>query len=364
MRRDVQPFTINGRFSTQAITGVQRYAHEIVRGIDKILAGTENSSIKATMIVPPKGVFDHRLSSISIKTTAAGSGIAWEQFVLPFYRRGPLLNLCNQGPLSLADQVVCIHDLNTLVAPQSYSRAFRMLYGVTQPALARRAAKLVTVSRYSAEMLAHFGYCSLSKVRVIPNGHEHVNRWNAAGSSLALSQRSRPYVFVLGSQAKHKNVEMLFSIAPALDDLGVDLLIVGGAADIFSEISPTKRAPNIVRLGFVSDDDLAALFKHALCFAFPSLTEGFGLPVLEALALGCPVVASNIPALREVASESALYADPELPASWFDRISDLKRQTGLREELREKGPLRARLFSWASGAQAYLDLLSEMAHYP
>jgi glycosyltransferase involved in cell wall biosynthesis len=362
MRRDVQTFTINGRFLTQKITGVQRYAHEIIRGIDQILAGTENSSLKATMIVPPKALYDYQLSSISVQSTAAANGIAWEQFILPFYRRGPLLNLCNQGPLSLTNQVVCIHDLNTLVAPQSYSRPFRMLYGVTQPALARRAAKLVTVSRYSAEMLARFDYCPESNVRIIPNGHEHVKRWNADVSSLTLSQRTRPYVFVLGSQAKHKNVEMLFSIAPALDASGVDLLIAGGAAAIFSAISPANHAPNIVHLGFVSDDDLAALFKHALCFAFPSLTEGFGLPVLEALALGCPVVASDIPALREVAGDSALYADPELPASWLARISDLKGQKGLCVELREKGPQRARLFSWTAGAQAYLDLLSEMSH--
>jgi glycosyltransferase involved in cell wall biosynthesis len=362
VRGDARSFTINGRFLTQNITGVQRYAHEIVRCIDQILAGKENSGLKATMIVPPKAASDYRLSSISIQSTAAGNGIAWEQFILPFYQRGPLLNLCNQGPLGLTNQVVCIHDLNTLVTPQSYSRPFRMLYGLTQPVLARRATKLVTVSRYSAEMLAHFDYCPESNIRVIPNGHEHVKRWSAARSNLTLSRRSRPYVFVLGSHAKHKNVEMLFSLAPDLDALGVDLLIAGGSAAIFSEISPTDRAPNIVHLGFVSDDDLAALFKHALCFAFPSLTEGFGLPVLEALALGCPVVASDIPALREVAADSALYADPQTPTSWFDRISALSRQHELRAELREKGPQRAKLFSWAAGAQAYLDLLSEMAH--
>ncbi len=362
MRGNVRPFTINGRFLTQSITGVQRYAHEIVRGIDQILAENENASLKGTIIVPPNAASDYRLSSISIQSTAASKGIAWEQFILPFYQRGPLLNLCNQGPLGLTKQIVCIHDLNTLVTPESYSRAFRTLYGLTQPVLSRRAAKLVTVSRYSAEMLAHFGYCPVSNVQIIPNGHEHVKRWNATGSSLTLSQRSRPYVFVLGSRAKHKNVEMLLSIASALDAVGVDLLVAGGAATVFSEIGPANRAPNILYLGFVSDDDLAALFEHALCFAFPSLTEGFGLPVLEALALGCPVVASNIPALREVAGDSALYADPELPASWFDRITDLKRQNALCAELRGKGMRRAELFSWVAGAQAYLDLLSEMAH--
>ncbi len=361
MRHAIRPFTINGRFLTQNITGVQRYAHEIVRNIDQILASNENSGLEATMIVPSKVLTDYR--SISVRSTVSGNGIAWEQFIMPFYRHGPILNLGNQGPLCLTNQIVCIHDLNTRVTPQSYSLPLSNALWTNATALVRRVAKLVTVSRYSAEMLAHYGYCPLSKVRVIPNGHEHVKRWNAAGSNLTLSQRTRPYVFVLGSHAKHKNVEMLFSIAPALDALGVDLLIAGGGATIFSEISPTLRSPNIVHLGFVSDDDLAALFNHALCFAFPSLTEGFGLPVLEALALGCPVVASNIQRCARLRPTALFYADPKLPASWLDRISDLKRQNGLRMELCEKGSKRARLFSWTAGAQAYLDLVSEMAQY-
>jgi glycosyltransferase involved in cell wall biosynthesis len=362
MKRDIAHFTINGRFLAQNVTGVQRYAREIVSNIDEILAEDKSSGFKAKIVVPPKAPSDYRPSWISVQSTAAGNGIAWEQFILPFYRSGPLLNLCNQAPLGVINQIVCIHDLNTILAPQSYSRSFRMLYGLTQPVLARRVAKVVTVSRYSAAMLARFGYCAESKVHVIPNGHEHVERWDANASSLALAERVRPYVFVLGSQAKHKNVEILSRIAPALDALGIDLLIAGGGAAIFSDARLSSRAPNIVHLGFVSDDDLAALFKHALCFAFPSVTEGFGLPVLEGLALGCPVVASDIPALREVAGDSALYAAPDSPATWLSKISDFKEQSGLRAELREKGLERAKLFSWKKGARAYLDLLRETAN--
>jgi glycosyltransferase involved in cell wall biosynthesis len=355
-----QSFSINGRFATQGVTGVQRYAREIVRSIDRILADSPRLEINGRIVIPPGGSFEYRPSSLSVHPTNLGSGIAWEQFILPIYRRGPLLNLCNQGPLGLTDQIVCIHDLNTIVVPQSYSRSFRALYRVTQPVLANRAAKLVTVSQYSAGMLDGLGYRHESRIQVIPNGHEHVTRWNADASSLALSQRRRPYVFALGSQAKHKNVETLYSIAPALDSLGIDLLIAGGAAAIFSDVSPADRQPNIVHLGFVSDNDLAALFRHALCFAFPSLTEGFGLPVLESMALGCPVIASDIPALREVASDSALYADPELPAAWLDAISALKRQSELCAALRNKGLARAKLFSWTTGAEAYLDIIGGM----
>ena len=355
-----QSFSINGRFATQGVTGVQRYAREIVKSLDRILAESPSVKINGRIVIPPGGSLDYQLCSLSLHPTNLGSGIAWEQLILPFYRRGPLLNLCNQGPLGLTNQIVCIHDVNTIIVPQSYSRSFRALYRVTQPVLAHRATKLVTVSRYSARMLDELGYRQESRIQVIPNGHEHVKSWNADASGLDLSHRRRPYVFALGSQAKHKNVETLYSIAPALDNLGVDLLIAGGAAAIFSEVSPANRQPNIIHLGFVSDDDLAALFRHALCFAFPSLTEGFGLPVLESMALGCPVIASDIPALREVAGDSALYADPELPAGWLDAISILKRQSELCAGLRDKGLARARLFSWTTGAEAYLDLIGGM----
>ncbi len=364
MRREAGRFTINGRFLTQNVTGVQRYAREIVASIDEIMAEGESWGLQAKIVVPLNALSDYSLSSISIQATPAVGGLAWEQFVLPFFRSGPLLSLCNQAPLSVINQIVCIHDLNTLLAPESYSRAFRVLYRVTQSALAKHAAKLVTVSRYSARMLSERDYCPESKVCVIPNGHEHVKKWDAERSCLSLSQRTRPYVFVLGSQAKHKNVEVLCSIAPALDALGVDILIAGGATAIFSNVNPTNRAPNIVHLGFVSDDDLAALFEKALCFAFPSVTEGFGLPVLEALALGCPVVASDIPALREVAGDGALYADPHAAAAWFEKISDLKSQSELCAGLREKGLARAKLFSWTASARAYLDLLSGMINKP
>ncbi len=119
------------------------------------------------------------------------------------FHRG-LLNLCNQAPLGMENQIVCIHDVNTVLAPQSYGAPFRMFYGLTQPLLARRARKITTVSHFSARMLDQFGYCDEGKITVIPNGHEHVHQWNAGASQLPLKERQRPYIFVLGSQAKHK----------------------------------------------------------------------------------------------------------------------------------------------------------------
>ncbi len=353
-------FSVNGRFLTQNVTGVQRYAREVVKAIDGLLREGRDANLRGSLITSEN--FDPCFSLSAMRTirTKIASGIIWEQCVLPFYSTGALLNLCNQAPLGMENQIVCIHDVNTVLAPQSYGAPFRMFYGLTQPLLARRARKITTVSHFSARMLDQFGYCDEGKITVIPNGHEHVHQWNAGASQLPLKERQRPYIFVLGSQAKHKNIPLITSIAGELHNRGVDIIVAGGPAAIFADPGMAEVS-SVTHLGFVSDDDLAALYQNALCLAFPSLTEGFGLPVLEAMALGCPVLASNIPPLREVAGNAALYADPTQPAAWIDQVEMLRLRSDIRLQLRDLGLVRATMFSWTTSAQRYLDLLRDLA---
>ena len=113
-------------------------------------------------------------------------------------------------------------------------------------------------------------------------------------------------------------------------------------------------------LGFVTDDDLAALYQNALCFAFPSLTEGFGLPALEAMALGCPVIASNCASMPEVCGSAALYADPKSPRAWLDQIKRLHADRDLAASLRAEGCRQATRFSWTKSAQLYLNLIMSL----
>ncbi len=113
-------------------------------------------------------------------------------------------------------------------------------------------------------------------------------------------------------------------------------------------------------LGFVTDDDLAALYRNALCFAFPSLTEGFGLPALEAMALGCPVIASNCASMPEVCGSAALYADPKSPRDWLDQIKRLHADQDLAASLRAEGCRQAARFSWTKSAQLYLNLIMSL----
>ncbi len=355
--------TINGRFLGQRATGVQRYAREIVVELDNLLQDSPlRADFPAKLIVPAGSAPNLTLRAIGIEQTRLRGGPLWTHFVLAALTRGVLLSLGNIGPALASSQIVCIHDVNTFLVPESYSRAFRWYYRAALTPVARNAARVVTVSSFSARMLSDFGLRRRDEITIIPNGHEHVKRWCPDRSPFAaMEENRRPFVFVLGSRAVHKNVEMLFSIAGELDALGLDIWVAGASGIYFSAIDSRPPPSNVRTLGFVTDDDLAVLYRKAFCFAFPSLTEGFGLPALEAMALGCPVVASNTASLPEVCGDAALFADPKSPRDWLAQIERLQAEPDLARGLHAKGPRQAERFSWKTSAQAYLDLITSLS---
>jgi glycosyltransferase involved in cell wall biosynthesis len=129
---------------------------------------------------------------------------------------------------------------------------------------------------------------------------------------------------------------------------------------VFSGTGQQYDAENIFWLGKVSDEALAALLRDSLCLCFPSITEGFGLPALEAMAIGCPVISSDRASLPEVCGDAALYACPRDSESWLTQILTLKGKPHLASELSERGRNRARNFSWRSAAEDYLKLMAKL----
>jgi glycosyltransferase involved in cell wall biosynthesis len=358
-----QSWAINGRFLTQRMTGVQRYAYEIVAALDGLLSEIGDRMIPSMQVVlPPRAEAKLSLSRIAVTQTSVGSGHLWDQFVLPFYAGAGVLSLGNSGPILARNHIVCIHDANVFILPESYSRSFVMAYRTLLPLLGRRAARVATVSQFSADMLVKFGVCRREKIFIAPNGHEHVLRWDAKCAQIPLLRTlKRPYVLLLGSTAKHKNVDVVLSQASALDEAGIDIVVAGGASGIFAASAREVWRPNVHQLGFVSDDDLAALYENALCLAFPSKTEGFGIPPLEAMAKNCPVISSNAASLVEVGGDAFLYVDPDDRDGWRRAMIALSGNEELRASLSLKGRERARLFSWRRSAQLYLQ---EMKNLP
>jgi glycosyltransferase involved in cell wall biosynthesis len=309
------------------------------------------------LIVPPRAEVKLVLPQIEVRRTRFGSGHVWDQFVLPLYARSGVLSLGNFGPVLARNHIVCIHDANTFIEPESYSRAFGLAYCTLLPLIGKRARRVATVSRFSADMLVKYGVCRREKIFIAPNGHEHALRWDANRGQIPLisALKRRPYVLLLGSRAKHKNVDVILEQAQGLDGAGIDIVVVGAASSIFASNASTFQRSNIHYTGYVGDDDLAALYGGALCLVFPSKTEGFGIPPLEAMARGCPVISSNAASLVEVGGDAVAYVDPDRGDGWRDAIIGLSGNDGLRAKMAAQGRKRAALFSWKRSAQLYLD---------
>lgn len=354
-------FGVNGRFLTQPVTGVQRYARNVLDAMNAALLQREADA----PILAPLSTSDPSLSAMPLQRYGPLTGHCWEQFVLPARWRGRLLNLCNTAPAAKADQIVCIHDANIFTAPESYGTAFRSVYRTLQPLIARQATRITTVSTASALQISRHLPLRAADIVVLPNGHEHALAWDprlaSIGPALTAEMRERAgngFVLALGSRARHKNLQLLFKIAPELAEMNLGIVIAGGGSDIFAS-ETLSTAPNLKVVGYVTDHDLAYLMDCALCLLFPSWTEGFGLPIVEAMARGCAVVSSDRASMPEVCGNAALMASPDDPAAWVNEVRRLNNSAALREDLTERGRERLPLFSWVNSAAGYLDLMHE-----
>lgn len=354
-----RPWTINGRFLTHGVTGVQRYAREIVMAMDDLISeGHPLAEGLSVEIMAPAGTMDvPRFRSIRATLVGKLPGHPWEQLTLARKAKGGILSLCNTGPLGRSKQIVCIHDTTTFSYPSSFSFRFRTLYRILLPLIARRAAMVATVSRFSADSLGEFGIADPAAVLVAPNGHDHILAWHATNSPRTESV-GRDTIVVVGSPAPHKNITLLLDLAPDLAAQGLKIAVVGNLdTQVFG---PFRKGRGVLWLGRLSDDELAQVLDDCLCLAFPSFTEGFGIPPLEAMALGCPVVASDRASIPEVCGDAVLYASPDRPRDWLRAFLRLRDEPGLRPDLAERGRARAAQYSWRASAVSYLEAMARL----
>lgn len=358
---EARHWTINGDFTALAPSGVPRYALEVTRALDR-LVGEDHPSTRGLKLrlVAPHEPIDLGCRNIAIEVVPEFRTPRlpqfWVQAQLPRRVEGGLLSFCNLAPVWPRKHIVCIHDLHTHLMPDAYGRGFRLAHRVVLPLLGRRAYAVTTVSRLSAQHIVAAGVAPASKIIVAHNGCDHARSWHAADSQLPLGVR--PYALFFGHGQAYKNAALVERIAPALQRTGLDVLIAGGpVGDALSDAS-SQTPSNVRRLGRVSDDDLALLLSRALCLLMPSRIEGFGLPAVEAMVHGCPVVASTAPALPEVCGDAALYADPDDDGAWIDAVSRLLTDQKLRSDFVQRGRSRAELFTWRKVALTYLALMA------
>ena len=317
--------------------GVERWARELCRRLPQL-------DPDGYEVVRPPARLVHR------------AGHAWEQVALPAYaarRRTPLL-LCpaNLAPLAFGRNVVVIHDAAALRRPGWYSRLYVAWQRALLPALARRALHLVTVSEFSRAELVELLGADPARITVIPGGVDERfgPHADAEAAAAALGLR-RPYVLTVASLTARKNLAALATSAARLAADGIELVVAGGDR-------PQLRAEpgdlGVRLLGHVPDEHLPGLYAGARAFVLPSRYEGFGLTVLEAMAAGTPVVASDTTALPETVGDAGLLVSPEDPAAIADAVA---RALGSdHDRLAAAGRARAARFAWADTA-AQVDAL-------
>ena len=281
------------------------------------------------------------------------AGHLWEQAALPLASRrfGLLLSPANVAPLAASNNVVCAFDAAAVRHPEWYGRAYARWQALLLPRLARRARLLVTASAFGRGELVEVLGASPERVKVVPLGVDERFRPDADAEPARRAHRlEQPYVLAVGTRVARKNLDVLREAEARLATLGVELVVAGsGRGYMRAEAEPPGRA-----LGYVAEEHLPGLYAGARAVVVPSLYEGFGLPCLEAMAAGTPVVASSATALPETCGDAALLVDPEDAQGFADALAGLVEDDELRARLRAAGAERAAGFSWERTA-AELD---------
>ncbi len=347
---------INGRFLSQRFSGVQRFAAEVIKAIDRLL-DDEFAALKGCVeLLAPRTARDFPLAHIPLRRVGRCGGYVWEQIEYPFYGAGRLLlNLCMLGPLAARHQIVVVHDATVLALPQNFSPRFRAAYKFMIPRLCRRSELVVTVSEFSRREIGKWYGADVTTMPVCFEGGDHITAVPADLTVLdRLDLRGRRFFLGVGVDSANKNIKTVMRAfaSAGLDDV---VLVLTGSKDpkVFGAFR-LAGGEGVRMAGFVSDPELRALYEHALGLVFPSYYEGFGLPPLEAMTCGCPVIISEQPALVEVCGEAALVCRPDDSAAITRHMRALASDPALRDRLVKAGYRRSRRFTWEATARSLL----------
>ena len=360
--------------------GVNNYGRQLLRALGQaVLAGQTEHRVTAFVHAAEFQAPGVQLVRSRLPLERPQARIAWEQAVLPLellrHKAQLVHGLVNVLPLaSRVPGVVTVHDLSFVRTPQTLPPLKRAYLAQLCAASVRRARTVIAVSRQTAEDVAHYFGVPPGKIRVIHNG---VAPEFAPGARGAQDQfrtaKGLParYLLYLGTLEPRKNLELLVrafgrwrACAPEAA-AGVKLVLAGGKGwyydTIFNEVSSLGLTGTVIFPGFVPPAELPDWYRGAEAFVYPSMFEGFGLPVLEAMACGTPVICSQAPGLQEVAGTAALTLPTADEEAWANAMHLLCDQPALAAGLRARGLRQAANFSWQQSAQETIQVYNEVA---
>ena len=293
--------------------------------------------------------------------------VPWEQTVLPLKLKridvyhgpafvAPLVKTCRQ--------VITIHDMSSHLVPERHSLHRRLYLRAIVPATIRNSDRIIADSESTKRDILGFGWTDEEKICVVHLGVE--GRFKPVTDRERLAKVREKYglhhefILFVGAIEPRKNLGTLVDayLADSLSDR-FDLVLAGGLgwdySGLLQKIAASGRRERIRMPGYVDDTDLPALYSAAEAFVYPSLYEGFGLPVLEAMACGTPVITSSVSSLPEVAGEAGILVDPSDTGALASELRRVLMDAGLREELSRRGRERAKLFTWEQTAEKTLE---------
>lgn len=360
--------------------GIGRYVRELVTALSKIDQTSEYrlfvSGASHSLLPSPLGSnFKWSSTRLSPKWLAR----IWHRFRLPLpvevftgsLRLFHATDFVLPPTLSSVLTVLTVHDLSFVRVPESASPSLKQYLDTVVPRSVGQATYILADSQATADDLGNLYGVSSGRVGVLLSGVSGQFSQPVNGVFLMTTRKKYgleniSYIFTVGTVQPRKNYIRLIQSLVQLHAKGFDihLAIAGGKGwldnPIYAAITEMHMEDFVHFIGFVDDEDLPALYKGAVCLAFPSLYEGFGLPVLEAMASGIPVLTSNVSSLPEVAGDAAITVDPYDVDAITDGLERLISDTSLRDNLIRKGLARASNFTWEKSATQLLNIYQNL----
>ena len=359
--------------------GISQYIEQMVRHCIVTLPQANDAlTIFASPGAPPAELAPDTVRWIAsrLPTGHAPGRILWEQIVAPVAvaRAGLDVLFCPVNVVPLAcpvPSVVTVHDLAFLAYPAAFHAAKRRYLAAMTRLSVHRARRVIAVSTHTRDDLVHRFGVRPERVTVIPNAADA--RFRPATDPTAIAQFKQTnnlpdrFILFVGTLEPRKNLRRLIEAFALIaeSDAETKLVIIGAAGWLTSDLAPLVYArgltDRIVFTGYVSDDDLPCWYQAATIFCYPSLYEGFGLPILEAMACGTPVVTSRTSSIPEVTGETAMLIDPTDVAALARALRSVLTDKARQHEMSAAGIARARAYSWEHTAEATLDVIRAAA---
>lgn len=371
MRIGVEGRTLQGRRY-----GVARYLVNLLRNLVEIDDQNEYI-VYVREEIEPLGFESERLRVKLLR--GVGPSLAWRHLQLPLQMRKDRIDL-HFSPsyfipmIEVCPSVVVVHDLTFRVHPEWFRRDWRMRFDDIFWHKVRKASHILTVSEHSKSDIVRFLKVDPDRVTSTPEAADErfrvVEDRDAVNAARERYGMPPGFIFTVGSIHTRRNLERLIqsmAVAREITGSAPSLLIMGAKDASFSdpvEITGTAErcglTENVRHVEYVTEEDLLHLYNACGLFAYPSLYEGFGLPVIEAMACGAPVVCSNVTSIPEVAGDAALYFNPEDTDEMGKAIARALTDTALRKRLSEAGRKRAATFSWRHTAEETLAVFNRI----